>query len=147
MTDIRFTCTACGQSLEATLDMAGDAIECPKCQETLIVPKSEFKKCPFCAERIQTDAIKCKHCGEMLLARNSPPRMPTEVRRKPNVGKGEVMCPNCHYIGMPKRKSKGSLILGLFLCLFWLLPGIIYFIAMSGYKYICPQCGIKIQKE
>lgn len=61
----------------------------------------------------------------------------------------EIICPNqnCGYKGKPKKISRGNFFVGIILCFFFLLPGIFYFMFKSGYRYICPQCGIQLSAD
>ena len=37
-----------------------------------------MKKCQFCAEEVKDEAIKCKHCGSMLIATPIDPMKATD---------------------------------------------------------------------
>ena len=108
--DIKFTCPHCGQHLVAPPDKAGQSVDCPNCSKTLDIPlpiakfadhsqrppepgqsnsppvpqTSDVRPCPFCAEQILVNAVKCKHCGEFLDGRQpeSRPTVSARIKRK-----------------------------------------------------------------
>jgi hypothetical protein len=62
---------------------------------------------------------------------------------------GDIICPNpnCRYEGPPRKVARGSILIGVILLLFFILPGILYFVFMQGYRYSCPKCGLQIGSE
>jgi phage shock protein C len=40
------------------------------------MPEETIKRCPFCAEEIRIEAIKCKHCGSLLGERDQKAQPP-----------------------------------------------------------------------
>jgi hypothetical protein len=73
----------------------------PNNSTNLNTSKSGLKKCPYCAEMIQSEAIVCRHCGRSL----AKTRTDHQLQKKDNYGLAIT-----------------SFALGIFSLLAWLLP-------------------------
>ncbi len=138
---LRVVCVHCGATVEAADESAGKLARCGKCLGVITVPRNgdgKFERPPGLPEPPILQVVPAPASG-------------VRYETKPLLGRGakRIICPNpnCGFEGIAEQTARGSVGLGFLLSLFFLLPGIIYFIFMQGYRYNCPRCGVQISAD
>ncbi len=161
MPDVKFNCEHCNQPLEAPRDMLGSIVDCPKCQQSVVIPETasiieptspafppppvpKTKLCPFCSEEIQTSAVKCKHCGEFLDEKSKPKEEQIKAQIKT---KTETAGVGCLIQGFGLLIIPAGFLFGFGMGLIVTVPlGIVLLIIgsrKSSYP-VCSNCGNKL---
>lgn len=112
-----------------------------------------MKKCPFCAEEIQVEAKKCKHCWEFLAdavkteKKSDNKNWIGDFSRcrvlKENEWPANIRCPKCWFHGIAK-EIRGDYNPTIFRVLFLFFPivwGILYYLFTTKTRYVCPDCS------
>lgn len=100
--DFDFDCEHCNQTITVEESRAGQAIKCPACGHTIVVPGASREKaraavtvatrpCPHCSKPIKVVDDRCRHCKGWTGKGPSPEE--TKLLRKiqdQTVGKGSV---------------------------------------------------------
>ena len=81
-----------------------------------------MKKCPFCAEEIQNDAIKCKHCAEWLGKDKVEEDDAATIATKQTIVTEKTQCLTCGSLEVYKVYTEDG-----------------------GFEYWCPQCNESIK--
>ena len=63
--------------------------------ETRLLRSTTMKKCPYCAEKIQNEAIKCKHCGEWLENKGHPEVTVNDALQLDEIDDTSLTCEAC----------------------------------------------------